>query len=90
MSVGVEMIGPVTMYTTAWCGYCRRLEREMTEAGIAFDSIDIDGRPDLGERIEAASGGNRTVPTVEVGGELLVHPSIDQVVAAVGGPPGRN
>lgn len=88
--MGFRVSGPVTMYTTTWCGYCRRLEREMTEAGINFDKIDIDGRSDLGERIEVASGGNRTVPTVEIGGELLVNPSIEQVVAAVGGPPGRN
>jgi mycoredoxin len=77
------MTKQVTMYTTSWCGYCRRLERQMTAAGIAFDKIDIDDHRVFGERIEVATGGNRTVPTIEVEGELLVNPSIGEVTAAV-------
>lgn len=79
------MTQPVTMYTTVWCGYCRRLERQMTAAGITFRKVDIDVEQDFGERIEAATGGHRTVPTIEVEGELLVNPSIAQVAAAVDG-----
>lgn len=79
----------VTMYTTVWCGYCRRLERQMTEAGIAFRRVDIDVHRAFGDRIEAATGGHRTVPTVEVEGELLVNPSIAQVAAALGGEAAR-
>ena len=80
------MARSVTMYTTTWCGYCRRLARQMTEAGIAFESVDIDVQRQFGERIEAATGGNRTVPTIEVDGRLLVNPSIVEVTAAAGGP----
>ena len=80
-----RMKQPVTMYTTVWCGYCRRLERQMTEAGIAFRKVDIDAHRRFGDRIEAATGGHRIVPTIEVEGELLVNPSIAQVSAAVGG-----
>ena len=79
------MTQPVTMYTTVWCGYCSRLERQMTDAGIAFRKVDIDVERDFGDRIEAAAGGYRTVPTIEVEGELLVNPSIAQVAAAVDG-----
>jgi mycoredoxin len=80
-----RMKQPVTMYTTVWCGYCRRLERQMTEAGITFRKVDIDAHRRFGDRIEAATGGHRIVPTIEVEGELLVNPSIAQVSAAVGG-----
>ena len=84
------MTQPVTMYTTVWCGYCRRLERQMTAAGIAFRKVDIDIERDFGDRIQAATGGYRTVPTIEIEGELLVNPSIAQVEAAVeGAPPGN-
>ncbi|MGH2775093.1 MAG: glutaredoxin family protein [Actinomycetota bacterium] len=79
------MTQSVTMFTTVWCGYCRRLERQMTEAGIAFRKVDIDAHQDCGDRIEAATGGHRTVPTIEIEGELLVNPSIAQVTAAVRG-----
>ena len=80
------MARPVTMYTTTWCGYCRRLARQMTEAGIAFKSVDIDDQRQFGHRIEAATGGNRTVPTIEIEGVLLVNPSNGEVEAAAAGP----
>ncbi|HJR44359.1 MAG TPA: glutaredoxin family protein [Actinomycetota bacterium] len=73
----------VTMYSTTWCGYCRRLKRQMKDAGIAFREIDLDEDPGYDARIIAATGGYRTVPTLEVGGRLLVNPSIREVEAAL-------
>jgi len=73
----------VTMYSTTWCGYCRRLKREMTEAGIDFREIDLDDDPSHDDRIIARTGGYRTVPTLEVKGELLVNPSLREVEAAL-------
>ncbi|HWL64455.1 MAG TPA: glutaredoxin family protein [Actinomycetota bacterium] len=73
----------VTMYSTVWCGYCRRLKRQMTEAGIPFEEIDVDRVPGYDARIIQASGGYRTVPTLEVGGQLLVNPTIKEVEAAL-------
>ena len=73
----------VTMYSTTWCGYCRRLKREMTEAGISFKEVDLDDDPSHDDRIIARTGGYRTVPTLEVKGELLVNPSLREVEAAL-------
>lgn len=75
---------PVTMYSTTWCGYCRRLKRQFEEAGIPFREVDLDEEAHHGAKIEAATGGYRTVPTVEVDGELLVNPSIREVQHALG------
>lgn len=69
----------VTMYTTSWCGYCRRLKRQMEQAGIDFVEVDLDDDPAYDARIIAATGGYRTVPTLEVGGELLVNPSLAEL-----------
>lgn len=74
----------VTMYSTTWCGYCRRLKREMTAAGIPFQEVDLDDDPSHDDKIIARTGGYRTVPTLEVRGELLVNPSIREVEAALG------
>ena len=45
MSVSVEEFlpeaGSVTMFTTSWCGYCRRLSSQMDREGIAYDVVDI-------------------------------------------------
>jgi len=75
------------MYSTTWCGYCRRLKRQFDEAGIAYDEIDVDDprHQHLGERIMEASGGSRTVPTVAIGDRLLVNPSLKEVEAALAG-----
>lgn len=73
----------VVMYSTSWCGYCRRLGNQMQEAGIAYKVIDLDGDSSHDERIKQASGGYRTVPTLEIGDHLLVNPSINQVKAAL-------
>jgi mycoredoxin len=74
---------PVTMYSTTWCGYCRRLKRQMEEAGIPHHVIDVDEQEGYDERIIAATGGYRVVPTLEVGGRLLVNPTIREVEAAL-------
>lgn len=73
----------VTMYTTPWCGYCRRLKRQMAEAGIAFEEIDVNADPGYDAAIMAASGGYRTVPTLDVGGKLLVNPTLAEVIEAL-------
>ena len=30
--------GTVTMFSTTWCGYCRRLKSQMEREGIAFNA----------------------------------------------------
>jgi mycoredoxin len=32
----------VTMYSTSWCGPCRRLKSDLERAGIPFLQIDIE------------------------------------------------
>lgn len=75
----------VTMYSTRWCGYCRRLKRQMADEGITFREVDLDSDPSHDDRIVAETGGYRTVPTLEIHGRLLVNPSIGEVRAALAG-----
>lgn len=73
----------VTMFSTVWCGYCRRLKRQMDEAGISYAEVDLDEDPTHDDRIIAQTGGFRTVPTLEVAGRLLVNPTIQEVKDAL-------
>ena len=75
----------MTMYTTSWCGHCRRLKRQMDEAGMAYREVDVETEPAAGARIERVTGGYRTVPTVEVSGRLLVNPTIGELLEATSG-----
>lgn len=77
------MTALITVYSTTWCGHCKRLMRQLDEASISYEVVDIDEHPEHGPRIEAKTGGYRTVPTLEVGGDLLVNPSITEVQRAL-------
>ncbi|MFW6693803.1 mycoredoxin [Streptomyces sp. MAR4 CNX-425] len=84
------MAGTVTMYSTTWCGYCRRLKSQMDREGITFEEINIEQDPDSAAYVESVNNGNQLVPTVVVvpkqGGESVAmpNPSLAQVKAALG------
>jgi mycoredoxin len=70
----------VTMYTTSWCGYCRRLKDGLNRAGIEFTEVDIEVDESAADIVVGVNGGNRTVPTlVFADGSALTNPSVDQV-----------
>jgi mycoredoxin len=70
----------VTMYTTSWCGYCRRLKAGLDREGIDYTEIDIEVDESAADIVVAANGGNRTVPTVVFDdGSALTNPSVDEV-----------
>jgi mycoredoxin len=70
----------VTMYTTTWCSYCRRLKDGLNRAGIDYVEIDIETDETAADIVVAANGGNRTVPTlVFEDGSALTNPSVDEV-----------
>jgi mycoredoxin len=72
----------VTMYSTTWCGYCRRLKIQLDGAGVAYDEINIERDPVAATFVEGVNGGNRTVPTVRFDdGTALTNPSLVQVTA---------
>ena len=70
----------VTMYSTIWCGYCRRLKAQMEREGIAYLEVDIENDPAAAEVVMSVNGGNQTVPTVVFpDGSALANPSLAQV-----------
>ena len=74
----------LTMYTTSWCGFCRRLKMQLDDAGVAYREIDIEREPDAAEFVERANGGNRTVPTVVFADETTAtNPTFAEVQAKI-------
>ncbi|ALE80591.1 glutaredoxin-like protein [Pseudonocardia sp. TMWB2A] len=75
----------LTMYTTSWCGFCRRLKLQLDQAGIGYREIDIEREPDAVAFVEKANGGNRTVPTVVFPDEsVATNPSFSEVKTRLG------
>ena len=72
--------GTVTMFTTTWCGYCRRLKVQMEREGIRFTEVDIEDEPKSADFVMSVNGGNQTVPTLLFpDGSAATNPSIGQV-----------
>jgi len=72
--------GTITMYSTTWCGYCRRLKTQLDSEGIGYTEIDIEDVPDAAELVASLNGGNQTVPTVIFpDGSAATNPSLLEV-----------
>ena len=75
----------VTMYSTAWCGYCTRLKAQMERAGIEYTVVDIELDPEAAAFVESVNGGSQTVPTLLFpDGSTATNPPIKEVEARLG------
>ena len=73
------------MYSTEWCGYCKRLKVAMKAAGISFSEVNIEQDPEAAAFVMGVNGGNQTVPTLKFAdGSALTNPSIAEVKAKLG------
>jgi mycoredoxin len=74
------MAQPLTMYTTPWCAFCRRLKRQLAQDGIEMLEIDIERDPAAADYVMMVNGGFQTVPTIVFpDGSALTNPSAAQV-----------
>lgn len=76
------MAGPMTIYSTAWCGYCHRLMKQLDREGVGYHAVDIEHDPSAADYVMSVNGGNQTVPTVVFAdGTALTNPSLAEVKA---------
>lgn len=77
---------PLTMYSTSWCGYCRRLKTALKAKGIAYIDIDIDDDDAAADFVTSVNRGDRTVPTVKFAdGSTITNPSVRDVQVKLAG-----
>lgn len=75
----------MTIYTTAWCGYCVRLKAMMDLVGMQYREVDIEAEPDAAGLVADVNGGNHVVPTVVFpDGSAMSNPSLAQVRTHLG------
>jgi len=61
--------GPVTMYSTSWCGYCKKARRLFERNDIPFEELDIEKSADALQAYQALGG--RGVPLIKVGDKVV-------------------
>ncbi|MDA0636530.1 NrdH-redoxin [Nonomuraea sp. MCN248] len=75
----------LTVYSTTWCGPCKRLKSQLAREGISFDEVDIERDPDAAAFVMSVNGGNQVVPTVVIetpqGRIVRTNPSAREVKA---------
>jgi mycoredoxin len=70
------MTQPLTMYTTTWCAFCKRLKRQLAADGIEIAEVDVEQDPAAADFVMSVNGGFQTVPTVVFpDGSALTNPS---------------
>jgi glutaredoxin 3 len=60
----------VVIYTTTTCGYCHAAKRLLSDKGVAYREIPVDGRPDLRRWLVEASR-RHTVPQIFINGASI-------------------
>ena len=72
--------GTITMFSTTWCGYCRRLKSALDREGIGYTEVNIEDDPRRADYVMSVNGGNQTVPTVVFpDGSAATNPSLAEV-----------
>ena len=71
-----NVVQSIRMYSTTWCGDCRRSKRFLQEHQIDFEEIDIEKNPEAANTVITLNHGRRSVPTIVFpDGSVLVEPS---------------
>lgn len=77
--------GAITMFSTEWCGYCKRLKTMLDGTGIPYTIVDIEKMPGTEELVMSVNGGNAVVPTVVYpDGTTGTNPSLGEVKQKLG------
>ena len=75
----------VVMYSTTWCGDCRRSKRFLDQRGVPYEEINIDEDPQAAETVKQLNRGYRSVPTIVIEGvATLTEPSDRELAHALG------
>jgi mycoredoxin len=77
----VEQLGikgtDFVMFSTNWCGYCKRLKSQLNESGVEFREVNVEEEIQYAPFVELVNGGNRVVPTLLFSdGSSLTNPSV--------------
>jgi glutaredoxin len=60
----------VTVYTTSWCGWCRKTLAWLDARGVEYVNKDIEANPDYAAELVEKSGA-RSIPFVEIDGAQI-------------------
>jgi glutaredoxin 3 len=60
----------IQIYTTRWCGYCRRAKALLDRRGVLYEEVSVDDDPAFRQTLFDRTGG-WTVPQVVLDGRSI-------------------
>lgn len=67
-------------YTRPGCGFSMRLRRQLDQAGVAYEPVDIWSDGDAAAVVRGVARGHETVPTLLLGDRAMVNPRLHEVL----------
>ena len=74
-----QSTAPVVVYGTSWCAQSQKVRRYLDRLGIPYKFRDMDYDTDATRRVQWWTGGYASHPTIQVGGQVLVEPSLNEL-----------
>jgi mycoredoxin len=73
----------VTVYGTRWCAATQMARRLLDRSQISYNFRDMDADPEAARQVEWWTGGYKSHPTIQIGGDILVEPSTAELQASL-------
>jgi mycoredoxin len=70
---------PVIVYGTRWCAATQMVRRYLDRMGVPYRYVDLDAEPAAKAQLRWWTGGSVSHPTVYIGGEVLVEPTLGEL-----------
>lgn len=72
-------VPPIVVFGTSWCAVSQMVRRYLDRLGIPYEYRDMEYDLDAARRVQWWTGGSFSHPTVQIGGQILVEPSLDEL-----------
>lgn len=73
----------VDVYGTDWCAASQTVRRLLDRLGVRYVYYDMERDSQARQRVQWWSGGHPSHPTVQIVGEILVEPTLDELQLAL-------
>jgi glutaredoxin len=78
----------ITLYSTTWCGYCKKARGWFEQMGYPYVEKDIERDPEAATEYAGKSGGYGGVPLIDVNGTVIRgfdRPTIERAITKAAG-----
>ncbi len=76
--------GGVVLYCTRWCPSCVRARKWLMENGIEYVEVNVGTTGKAAEQLKEWTGGNRTTPTLDLDGTVVIGWDQEKVAEILG------